>query len=403
MFSSSVRRVGLIAPQVPIIATFTSSAPRAVAVSTALSYRSHQRRLSSSKPSNPSDGSNGDSTGQNVVAQPHPSRLLKKKLEDEGKLGHKVDGEKDIDAGIASKPQKKGRKKAKAASDKAFADVSQHCAQTLVNDKTVESLSHELYNVYPVPNTDHIAPSQIAQANFFSLHRPISITMSIPQPVTEDAFATIFKPWPKPNTGDVVATITNTLKNLDDSAAQMKATKSMGAGPRQAQWNAEPEVISEGGSAQSQQKQVMQLDELPQETKLEFPKHILTGTYQPFHPPPPPVPQHTLDSLAAGAETVEPQLRRYTTVVTIDESTDANGEVTYAAHSSPLLQQESIILPTRFLQRMHIRQINSRIRHEEQGFFAISVKRQRKLKMKKHKYKKLMKRTRTLRRKLDRT
>ncbi|KAF1918492.1 hypothetical protein BDU57DRAFT_538044 [Ampelomyces quisqualis] len=37
------------------------------------------------------------------------------------------------------------------------------------------------------------------------------------------------------------------------------------------------------------------------------------------------------------------------------------------------------------------------------GMFLISVKRQRKLKMKKHKYKKLMKRTRLLRRKLDRT
>jgi hypothetical protein len=37
------------------------------------------------------------------------------------------------------------------------------------------------------------------------------------------------------------------------------------------------------------------------------------------------------------------------------------------------------------------------------GMLLISVKRQRKLKMKKHKYKKLMKRTRLLRRKLDRT
>jgi hypothetical protein len=36
------------------------------------------------------------------------------------------------------------------------------------------------------------------------------------------------------------------------------------------------------------------------------------------------------------------------------------------------------------------------------GMLLISVKRQRKLKMKKHKYKKLMKRTRLLRRKLDR-
>lgn len=33
--------------------------------------------------------------------------------------------------------------------------------------------------------------------------------------------------------------------------------------------------------------------------------------------------------------------------------------------------------------------------------YAISVRRQRRLKMKKHKYKKLMRRTRTLRRKLD--
>ena len=41
-------------------------------------------------------------------------------------------------------------------------------------------------------------------------------------------------------------------------------------------------------------------------------------------------------------------------------------------------------------------------RQERMKMFLISVKRQRKLKMKKHKYKKLMKRTRNLRRKLDR-
>src|SRR5690606_28536230 len=38
---------------------------------------------------------------------------------------------------------------------------------------------------------------------------------------------------------------------------------------------------------------------------------------------------------------------------------------------------------------------------EEDGMEAISVKRQRKLKMKKHKYKKLMKKTRNLRRRLE--
>jgi hypothetical protein len=43
------------------------------------------------------------------------------------------------------------------------------------------------------------------------------------------------------------------------------------------------------------------------------------------------------------------------------------------------------------------------VRRRRGGMLLISVKRQRKLKMKKHKYKKLMKRTRLLRRKLDRT
>jgi hypothetical protein len=42
------------------------------------------------------------------------------------------------------------------------------------------------------------------------------------------------------------------------------------------------------------------------------------------------------------------------------------------------------------------------VRRRRGGMLLISVKRQRKLKMKKHKYKKLMKRTRLLRRKLDR-
>lgn len=39
---------------------------------------------------------------------------------------------------------------------------------------------------------------------------------------------------------------------------------------------------------------------------------------------------------------------------------------------------------------------------KKQIWRAISVKRQRKLKMKKHKYKKLMRKTRNLRRRLDR-
>jgi hypothetical protein len=117
---------------------------------------------------------------------------------------------------------------------------------------------------------------------------------------------------------------------------------------------------------------------------------------------------NTADSLAAGseaAEAQEPQHRTYTAVLTIEESTDENGEVTYMAHSTPLVQRDPPATPARypFLERMNIRQEQYRERREEHGIYqAISVKRQRKLKMKKHKYKKLMRRTRNLRRRLDR-
>jgi len=113
---------------------------------------------------------------------------------------------------------------------------------------------------------------------------------------------------------------------------------------------------------------------------------------------------NTAESLAAGAEAAEaqePQHRTYTAVLTIEESTDEHGEVTYMAHSSPLMQEDPPVVPTRFLERMNIRQERYRERTEG-GMWAISVKRQRKLKMKKHKYKKLMRRTRNLRRRLDR-
>ena len=58
-----------------------------------------------------------------------------------------------------------------------------------------------------------------------------------------------------------------------------------------------------------------------------------------------------------------------------------------------------------FRERMRVRQetwLSRWIRHFREQWSLISVKRQRKIKMKKHKYKKLMRRTRNLRRRQDR-
>jgi hypothetical protein len=178
----------------------------------------------------------------------------------------------------------------------------------------------------------------------------------------------------------------------------------MNLGNRQSQWNAETDELRAAITAESYRKaETQHLDAPPMETAMDFPRHILSGKYQPFSPPAAPVPMDTAESLAAGAEAAdsqEPQHRTYTSILTLEESTDENGEVTYVAHSSPF--QEDPPAPTRFYERMQIRQERSRERAEGNGMWAISVKRQRKLKMKKHKYKKLMRRTRNLRRRLDR-
>jgi len=167
-----------------------------------------------------------------------------------------------------------------------------------------------------------------------------------------------------------------------------------------------------------QEGEARHLDQKPVE-ELLFPDHILSGgRYQPFQPPPAPKPMNTEDSHTVGAEAAEaaqPQYRTYTAVLTVEESTDEMGNVTWEAHSSPLVAEDPEVteeaniseppIPLSYRERMIIRK-----QHFEEGrggrgierYYAISVKRQRKLKMKKHKYKKLMRRTRNLRRRLDR-
>jgi len=168
---------------------------------------------------------------------------------------------------------------------------------------------------------------------------------------------------------------------------------------QQDQYNEETDELRAAIDAESQKKEVHHLDSTPEDASMSFPRHILSGKYRPFNPPPAPVPENTSESLSAGAEAAaapEPETRTYTAVLTLTESTDQNGEVMYHAHSTALTPTSS-----RFLSRMKARQEQYRIQRAG-DMYAISVKRQRKLKMKKHKYKKLMRRTRNLRRRLDR-
>ncbi|KAI9648829.1 hypothetical protein NHQ30_003470 [Ciborinia camelliae] len=315
-----------------------------------MAFGCHQRRLSSSsssKPSSPADGSKGVAEGQTVPASPSQTR---------------PDGEK--------KASKAGRRKAKDTSGgSANKDDTKH-------------------NLPSVPSTSHIAPNQIAASAFFSLHRPISLTMNFPKAVTDEAFAAIFAPGKRSNKSqEVIATLSNTLKSLDSATGSPKQPNT------QDQWNEETDELRAGITADSYRAQHL-------DNANEPPRSILARKYAPFSPPPAPVPMSTEESLAAGAEAAAeheeaylPQQRTYHTILTINESTDANGEITYTAESGPIVSEDP---PRSYLERTRIR------RRERATMWAISVKRQRKLKMKKHKYKKLMRRTRNLRRRLDR-
>ncbi|KAG9237363.1 hypothetical protein BJ875DRAFT_160576 [Amylocarpus encephaloides] len=347
MFSSSARRVASVAPSIPIATPLACSASRA-ATTQALSYRSHQRRYSSSKPSSPADGSKG-------VSQV-PAPVLSKRV---------------------------GKRKAKDG---------------VSGGKAKEE---SLHNVPSVPSTQHIAHPHMATSDFFSLYRPLSLTQSFPQIVTDEAFAAIFAPRTRSNkSSEVISTLSHTLDAVTGRMRNLKV------GPRQPEWTEEEDELRAAITALKpyQGAQVHHLDASPDQVSMV---EAMAREYRPFHPPAPPIPMNTADSLAAGAEAAgeaqETQHITYKTVLTIEESTDKNGDVTYQAHIDRLVPQNPAT-NARFLERMRARQERYRIQQgaETNGMFAISVKRQRKLKMKKHKYKKLMRKTRNLRRRLDR-
>jgi Mitochondrial domain of unknown function (DUF1713). len=90
----------------------------------------------------------------------------------------------------------------------------------------------------------------------------------------------------------------------------------------------------------------------------------------------------------------------YSTVLTIRETLNSDGRKTYEASTGPFVRDPehgvTIDAPGSTSGMTYVER-----RRHNQTIHAISTKRRRKAKMKKHKFKKLMKRTRTLRRKLD--
>ncbi|CAK7263504.1 hypothetical protein SEPCBS57363_000592 [Sporothrix epigloea] len=421
-----------------------------------------QRRYSSSKPSNPDDGSK---TISSVPARHSNSSSSEKSSASSSNNSNN------------SSSSFKRKRKAKQ-------DAARLVVQKLPS----------------VPSTQHLPAESLALSTFFSQHRPISITHSLPKIVTDDAFAAIFSTRTRrgSKSSDVIRTLSRTIDDLAGPMSEMSLNDSSNGshtGTTQRGSRARQAKEAQAQFARQQLQQQLQDDmaaangdntSSPQ-TQLEFKNtdgsdagiyvqvNSLTGQFLPFQPPPPPVPEVTEDEAPAAdafsslptipgsvisfdlgdgqltstgnsvspfAEDAEPRSTRvFKALLTIEEQIDENGEVHIVAHSPQIVEEGSEaginsvnddVVPRSFFERMALRQLrfedalqrqrtansnsnatNARRHHLPSAYhdgattlprmMAISVKRQKKLRMKKKKYKKLMKRTRTLRRKLDRT
>lgn len=144
-----------------------------------------------------------------------------------------------------------------------------------------------------------------------------------------------------------------------------------------------------------------QLDGLDM-TELKMSVEEMTKRLRPFNPPPPPTPY------VASAEAEQRQeTSSYSAVLTIQESTLSDGSKTYEAHTTPFVQARTMEGPSaegidavidvpQGSQTTYIERLRN-----PGTMQALSTRRRRIRKMKNHKFKKLLRRTRTLRRKLD--
>ncbi|MCJ1329156.1 hypothetical protein MMC10_005834 [Thelotrema lepadinum] len=210
---------------------------------------------------------------------------------------------------------------------------------------------------------------------------------------TEKDFSKIFIPCSanRPKSTQVMLTLSSAVESLD------KATQ-------QAELQQQPQSQSQFSSSEQDLRaivmQASQSNAEPTTAQGQIAVYVnideLAAKFRPFRPPPPPVPMPDMndhDSAQPAQATPAPQLDLPVAVVEeiSEEASEQNAPQTEPRHP--------------FLNRLYVKHLirEGYLEKERQEILqAISVKRQRKLKMKKHKYKKLMKRTRNLRRRQDR-
>lgn len=253
----------------------------------------------------------------------------------------------------------------------------------------------EIFVVYKhnIDESDHI---DVAVSTFFALHRPVSIFFPVPGEYNSSTFSSIFD--------DLTPT------SINNHRRQQADIQAKTAGNPSFPHMDSEEALSHSTSATDKASAAVR--QAVAQSLVQLPNHILNGRFPHFLPPPPPQPMPNwhrnfhLDKWSHHAKQLEERLVQHRgkkrpkqqQVVVAFQKMD-NGKYSVEIESQPM----SFTLRDRsFAMRMALRR---KVFYEKRRplmiIRALSVKRQRKLKMKKHKYKKLMRKTRSIRRRLE--
>ncbi|KAL9617640.1 MAG: hypothetical protein Q9160_007557 [Pyrenula sp. 1 TL-2023] len=299
-------------------------------------------------------------------------------------------------------------------------------------------------------------------ASFFACHRPMSVTNSVPVPQAHETFSSIFTEDfnSKPQPAQVISVLDNAIQSLERGKSRQQSR--VVSQDQQVRVRAQRRDLNDLLSSTTEQSSnenggTHHLDGSPRRQNVGEPQYSTTieqfaKQFRPFRIPPAPEPISNLNfAIVDGGTPHENQLSPheehplqrvlpehqapgkseeatvYRAYLTVKEHVLRNGEKYFTAHASPLVKirkrsrkgktraktsignvsnplpttfQDSGRTSTPYMQRKR-RNVQIIAELKERNLHALSVKRQRKLKMKKHKHKKLMRKTRNLRRKLD--
>ncbi|MCJ1390590.1 hypothetical protein MMC18_003450 [Xylographa bjoerkii] len=246
-----------------------------------------------------------------------------------------------------------------------------------------------------VPNTEHLHPHDVHMASFFSLHRPMSVTAVIPPYSSPSTFSSIFTPrtQQKPRPADVIYTLSAAVNTIEKAATQSETsslspstTSASSASSNPLSLDTLRAAVTQASTSNAEPTSPTHLDShVPQIVHINIEE--LARNFRPFNPPPAPVPMQA----EANDETSTTRVRSNpapSKALHISASFFEASPTSWASIKDSLRKKLLDSGWRSFRERMrsrHLRWREERVEQMREMWRAISVKRQRRLKIKKHK------------------